>query len=182
MNYHAWGVFFTPFSACWPGLCQIAACIMTFAGKEPLVGAEGDPKPEFCTYINPGDRVQFDKVCVDVHGITKEKVKDAEDFPTVWKRLVTWIMYWQLSPRAGPILEGQRRRVVLVAHNGKVCVHIIIHVSMQQRWGQGATGLVRRSHCMCYMLGLYSDPVCCECSLFPTFTLCTPFAPIGVRL
>ena len=91
---------------CWPGLCQIAACILTHTGEDPQMGDDGDPKPEFSEYINPGDGVHFDKVCVDVHVITKERIKDADDFPTVWQRLVNWVLLWQLSPRADPVNGG----------------------------------------------------------------------------
>jgi len=44
----------------------------------------GDPYyPELNIYINPDD--QFDNRCVQVHGITADKIKDEPKFPSVWK-------------------------------------------------------------------------------------------------
>ncbi len=46
----------------------------------------GDPYyPELDIYINPEDR--FDDVCVGIHGISAEKVKNEKTFPEVWKEI-----------------------------------------------------------------------------------------------
>jgi len=46
----------------------------------------GDPYyPELDIYINPEDR--FDDVCVGIHGISEEKVKNEKTFPQVWKNI-----------------------------------------------------------------------------------------------
>ncbi len=48
--------------------------------------ADGEPYfPEKNIYVNPEDG--FDDFCVKIHGISKDKVKNEPNFPTVWKEL-----------------------------------------------------------------------------------------------
>lgn len=48
--------------------------------------SDGEPYyPEKNIYINPEDG--FDDICVKIHGITKEKVKNEPTFPLIWKQI-----------------------------------------------------------------------------------------------
>ncbi len=57
-------------------ICQIGIVCENFLDGEPYY-------PELNIYINPEDG--FDDNCVRIHGINADKVKDAPNFPTVWK-------------------------------------------------------------------------------------------------
>ena len=57
-------------------ICQIGIVCEDYKTGEPYY-------PELDIYINPEDG--FDNNCIKIHGITSDKVKDAPNFPTVWK-------------------------------------------------------------------------------------------------
>jgi len=59
-------------------ICQIGIICEDFS--------TGDSNhPRFNIYVNPEDA--FDKGCVEVHGITSDKVKNAPNFPSVWANI-----------------------------------------------------------------------------------------------
>ena len=59
-------------------ICQMGIMCENFSDGEPYY-------PERDVYINPEDG--FDENCIRVHGITKNRVKDEPNFPTVWKEI-----------------------------------------------------------------------------------------------
>lgn len=59
-------------------ICQIGIVCENYDNGEPFY-------PEQNIYLNPGDG--FDDMCVKVHGITANKVKDAPLFPDVWPEI-----------------------------------------------------------------------------------------------
>ena len=59
-------------------ICQLGIMCEDFLSGEPYY-------PEHNIYINPEDG--FDSFCVQVHGITQEKVKNAPTFPEVWSSI-----------------------------------------------------------------------------------------------
>lgn len=56
-------------------ICQIGLMCENFENGEPLL-------PELDIYINPDDG--FDSICMQVHGISADKVKNCPKFPEVW--------------------------------------------------------------------------------------------------
>lgn len=59
-------------------ICQIGLLCEDLDTCEPIY-------PERNIYINPQDG--FDIICVQIHGITADKVKDAKIFPEVWREI-----------------------------------------------------------------------------------------------
>lgn len=59
-------------------ICQIGIVCEDYDNGEPYY-------PEQNVYLNPGDG--FDDMCVKVHGITADKVKDAPSFPDIWPEI-----------------------------------------------------------------------------------------------
>lgn len=59
-------------------ICQIGIMCEDFNTGEPFY-------PELNIYINPEDG--FDNNCIRIHGITEDRVKDEDNFPTVWKTI-----------------------------------------------------------------------------------------------
>ena len=105
------------------GICQLGMHVPGSNGKAARPGSRHDaPTPTLCMLVNPGPKVRFDDICVDVHGITKADVADADDFPTVWATFMKWLEKWRRCKGRLPGGGAQGPRdVVLVAHNGKVC-------------------------------------------------------------
>ena len=56
-------------------ICQIGIMCENYSDGEPYY-------PEKNIYINPEDG--FDNYCIQIHGITPTKIKDAQTFPQVW--------------------------------------------------------------------------------------------------
>jgi len=59
-------------------ICQIGLVCEDYRTGDPVY-------PERNIYVNPED--EFDYNCVRIHNITLDKVKEAPDFPTVWKEI-----------------------------------------------------------------------------------------------
>ncbi len=72
-------------------ICQIGIMCEDFNTGEPFY-------PELNIYINPEDG--FDNNCIRIHGITEDRVRDEDNFLTVWK-----------------IIEKYFTNAVVVGHN-----------------------------------------------------------------
>lgn len=59
-------------------ICQIGIMCEDWETGEPVY-------PELNIYVNPEDG--FDNMCIGIHGITPDKVKNAPPFPEVWKTI-----------------------------------------------------------------------------------------------
>lgn len=59
-------------------ICQIGIMCLNYSNEEPYF-------PELNIYINPEDNFEYN--CIKTHGITADKVKEEDNFPTVWKKI-----------------------------------------------------------------------------------------------
>ncbi len=57
-------------------ICQMGLVCEDYLTREPHY-------PEMNIYVNPDDN--FDDMCIRIHGITSDKVKDSPTFPAVWE-------------------------------------------------------------------------------------------------